>query len=132
MNISFANGLGIHANALEFRARRSEVLANNLVNSDTPQFKARDLKFSDVLASVDRPGIKLRTTRSGHMSGNLEPLSTDLKYRVPLQPSLDGNTVDPEIEETNYMRNAVEFQTSFTFLNSKFRGISRAIRGQNS
>ena len=132
MNLSFANGLGIHANALEFRARRSEVLANNLVNADTPQFKARDMKFSDVLANVDRPGIKLRTTRAGHMSGNLEPLSTDLKYRIPLQPSLDGNTVDPEIEETNYMRNAVEFQTSFTFLNSKFRGISRAIRGQNS
>ena len=130
MNISFANALGIHTNALEFRARRSEVLANNLVNADTPHYKARDLSFEDVLANVDAQNVKLRTTRRGHLEGRLEPLSTDLKYRTPLQPSLDGNTVDPELEETNYMRNALEFQTSFTFLNNKFRGLSNAIRGQ--
>lgn len=131
MNISFANALGIHANALEFRAKRSEVLANNLVNADTPNYKARDLEFSDVLANAEGTQMKMRTTRRGHMEGRLEPLSTDLKYRTPLQPSLDGNTVDPEIEESNYMRNALEFQSSFTFLNSKFRGIANAIRGQN-
>lgn len=130
MNISFANALGIHTSALEFRARRSEVLANNLVNADTPNYKARDIEFADVLANIDRPNVTLHTTRSGHMSGNLESLSSDMKYRTPLQPSLDGNTVDPEIEETNYMRNALEFQASVTFLSGKFRGLSNAIRGQ--
>ncbi len=132
MNISFANALGIHTSALEFRARRSEVLANNLVISDTPNYKARDISFSDVLANQDVPRMKLRTTRNGHMDGRVESLSTDLKYRTPLQPSLDGNTVDPEIEETNYMRNALEFQTSFTFLSGKFRSLSSAIRGQQT
>lgn len=130
MTISFANALGIHTHALEFRARRSEILANNLVNADTPKFKARDIQFADILAQVDTPQVKLRTTRPGHLQGRLEPLSSDMKYRTPLQPSLDGNTVDPELEETNFMRNAVEFQTSFTFLSNKFRGLSNAIRGQ--
>ncbi len=130
MNISFANALGIHTSALEYRARRSEILANNLVNADTPNFKARDIEFADVLANQNASQMKLRTTNSGHMKGHLEAVSSDLKYRTPLQPSLDGNTVDPEIEETNYMRNALEFQASFTFLSNKFRGLSSAIRGQ--
>jgi flagellar basal-body rod protein FlgB len=130
MNISFANALGIHENALNYRSRRSEVLANNLVNADTPNFKARDIEFSDVLANVDSSSMSLRTTRAGHIGSRLESVSTDLKYRTPLQPSLDGNTVDPEIENTNYMRNSLEFQTSFTFLSNRFRGLSNAIRGQ--
>ena len=130
MNISFANALGIHTSALEFRSRRSEVLSNNLVNADTPHFKARDISFSDVLANADAKQMKLRTTRTGHMEGRLAPVSSELQYRTPLQPSLDGNTVDPEIEESNFMRNALEFQASFTFLNNKFRGLSSAIRGQ--
>lgn len=131
MTISFVNALGIHASALEFRARRSEVLANNLVNADTPGYKARDMSFADILSGAQTTGVKLRTTRSGHLHGHLEPLSSDLKYRTPLQPSIDGNTVDPELEETSYMRNAIEFQTSFTFLSNKFRGLASAIRGQN-
>ncbi|MFN3239169.1 MAG: flagellar basal body rod protein FlgB [Pseudomonadales bacterium] len=130
MTINFANALGIHTSALEYRARRSEVIANNLVNADTPGFKARDMKFADVLANAESSQVKLRTTRAGHMNGRLESLNSELKYRTPLQPSLDGNTVDPELEETNFMRNAIEFQTSFTFLSSKFRGLSNAIRGQ--
>jgi flagellar basal-body rod protein FlgB len=130
MTINFANALGIHTSALEYRARRSEVIANNLVNADTPGYKARDMKFADVLANVESSQVKLRTTRAGHMNGRLESLNSELKYRTPLQPSLDGNTVDPELEETNFMRNAIEFQTSFTFLSSKFRGLSNAIRGQ--
>lgn len=131
MSINFTNALGIHTSALEFRSQRSEVLANNLVNADTPNYKSRDIRFADVLAGQDVPGVKLKTTRQGHLQGNLESLSTDLMYRNPLQPSVDGNTVDPEIEQTNYMRNALEFQASFTFLNRKFRGLSNAIRGQN-
>jgi flagellar basal-body rod protein FlgB len=73
----------------------------------------------------------MRSTRSGHMAGSLASPSSELMYRTPLQPSIDGNTVNPETEETNYMRNAIEFQASFTFLNGKFRGMSNAIRGQN-
>ena len=131
MTISFANALGIHPSAIEFRAKRAEVIANNLVNSDTPGYQARDMRFSDAMKSVSSPDVTLRTTRNGHMSGRLDSSSADLMYRTPLQPSVDGNTVDPDIEQTNYMRNALEFQASFTFLNGKFRGLSNAIRGQN-
>ncbi len=131
MTISFANALGIHPSAMEFRAKRAEVIANNLVNADTPGYQARDMRFSDAMKSVASPSVTLRTTRNGHIGGKLASPSSDLLYRTPLQPSLDGNTVDPEIEETNYMRNALEFQASFTFLNGKFKGLSSAIRGQN-
>lgn len=131
MTINFANALGIHPNALEYRSKRAEVIANNLVNADTPGYQARDLRFDDAMKSVAAPGVTLRTTRSGHMSSRLDSTSNELLYRTPLQPSVDGNTVDPDIEETNYMRNALEFQASFTFLNSKFRGLTNAIRGQN-
>ncbi|MGK0337309.1 MAG: flagellar basal-body rod protein FlgB [Candidatus Azotimanducaceae bacterium] len=131
MKISFDNALGIHPSAISFRARRAEVIANNLVNADTPGFKARDLRFADVMKSASTPAVTMRSTRSGHMAGSLASPSSELMYRMPLQPSIDGNTVNPETEETNYMRNAIEFQASFTFLNGKFRGMSNAIRGQN-
>jgi flagellar basal-body rod protein FlgB len=131
MTISFANALGIHPSALDFRSKRAEVIANNLVNSDTPGYQARDMRFDDAMKAATVPGVTMRTTSNGHMAGRLDPVSSDLLYRTPLQPSVDGNTVDPDIEQTNYMRNALEFQASFTFLNSKFRGLSNAIRGQN-
>lgn len=131
MTVNFANALGIHPKALEYRSKRAEVIANNLVNADTPGYQARDMRFDDVMKSATVQSVNLRTTRSGHMSGRLDSPSNELLYRTPLQPSVDGNTVDADIEETNYMRNALEFQASFTFLNSKFRGLSNAIRGQN-
>lgn len=131
MKISFDNALGIHPSAINFRAQRAEVIANNLVNADTPGFKARDLRFADVMKSAITPAVTMRSTRSGHMAGKLASPSSELLYRTPLQPSIDGNSVNPETEQTNYMRNAIEFQASFTFLNSKFRGLSNAIRGQN-
>ncbi len=73
--------------------------------------------------------VGLNRTSDGHMTGRLTTTDSDRLYRVPIQPSVDGNTVDPELEESNYMRNALEFQASFTILNGKFRGLSSAIKG---
>ena len=130
MAINFDNALGIHESALLFRSRRAEVLANNLANADTPNFKARDLDFSAVLAGERNPGLKPRVTHQHHIDGGGHIAEAGLRYRTPTQPSVDGNTVETQQEFARYARNALEFQASFQFLNSKFTGLKPAIRGE--
>ncbi|OEC37173.1 flagellar basal-body rod protein FlgB [Pseudomonas cuatrocienegasensis] len=135
MSISFANALGIHEQALGFRAQRAEVLANNIANADTPNFKSRDLSFANVLAEQSaksqRGPVNLKLTDTRHIAA--EGMSTgdaSLEYRNPLHASIDQNTVDLQIEQSNYAENAVQFQASFTLLNSKFKGLVSALRGE--
>ena len=132
MAINFNSALGIHEQALLVRERRAEVLANNLANADTPNYQARDLDFKSLLGQlVEQSGAtQLRATRSGHISSATASADGALLYRVPMQPSLDGNTVDADIEMGNFARNAVDFQASLTFLQSKFRGLRSAIKGE--
>ena len=133
MRISFDNALGVHEQALKFRSQRAEVLANNLANAETPNYKARDLEFSAVLAAQQPGGsqsVSLAQTNSGHIAADsLIDQVAGLRFRTPLQPSLDGNTVDAEAEKAAYAQNAIDFQASFTFLNSKFKGLMTALRG---
>lgn len=127
--------IGVHAAALDVRARRTEVIANNLANADTPGFKARDLDFRTALARAageQAPGVHLSTTRAGHIGGSASAEATsnpDLKYRTPLAPALDGNTVDAQLEQAAFAENAVRYQATLTFLNSKFRSLMTAILG---
>ncbi|CAE6930015.1 MULTISPECIES: flagellar basal body rod protein FlgB [Pseudomonas] len=135
MSISFESALGIHEKALGFRAQRAEVLANNMANADTPNYKARDLDFASVLAEqagANKNAMSgLNVTNSRHIAADTVSFSTEsLKYRTPLSPSLDQNTVDEQLEQSNYAQNAVDFQASFTLLNSKFKGLVSALRGE--
>ncbi|MDO3382618.1 flagellar basal body rod protein FlgB [Gilvimarinus algae] len=133
MAISFNDALGIHEPALKLRSRRAEVLANNLANSDTPGFKARDMDFSSVMASqsASQTGVGLNKTSSRHLNAYAASgMDQSLKYRTPQQPSLDGNTVEDQIEHAEFMKNALDFQASFMMLNSKFKGLSKALTGQ--
>lgn len=130
MTISFDNALGIHADALLYRSRRAEVLANNLANADTPNYKARDLDFAAVLAASEKPGITTQRTHRHHIEAGAGRAEEGLRYRVPLQPSIDGNTVEAQEEFARYARNALDFQASFQFLNTKFVALKSAIRGE--
>lgn len=133
MSINFNNALGIHERSLELRTQRAEVLANNLANADTPGFKARDIDFKAALdaAQGQRDSTALTRSHQGHYDGQggngLEP---ELMYRNPSQPAIDGNTVDTQTEMASYTRNAMEFQSSFQFLNGRFKGLITAIRGE--
>ncbi|OMH30001.1 flagellar basal body rod protein FlgB [Motiliproteus sp. MSK22-1] len=133
MAISFDNALGIHQQALLVRAERAEVLANNIINADTPNYQARDLDFKAILAG-QRSGssvLPMEKTSANHHGGIINPeYAADLMYRNPLQPSIDGNTVDVQTEQAEYARNALDFQTSFTLLNRKFTGLLKAIKGE--
>jgi flagellar basal-body rod protein FlgB len=127
--------VGVHAAALDVRARRGELIANNLANADTPGYQARDIDFRQAMARASgdaTSGVSLSTTQPGHIvSATSADAATnpDLKYRTPLAPSLDGNTVDTQIEQAAFAENAVRYQATLTFLNSKFRGLLTAILG---
>ncbi|MBF8779278.1 flagellar basal body rod protein FlgB [Pseudomonas fulva] len=135
MSISFDKALGIHEKALGFRAQRAEVLANNIANADTPNYKARDLDFASLLAAEAQKSqngrIALERTSARHIEAEgLASADDVLKYRTPMQPSLDQNTVDAQMEQSSYAQNAIDFQASFTLLNSKFKGLISALRGE--
>ncbi|MDD0972677.1 flagellar basal body rod protein FlgB [Pseudomonas fontis] len=135
MSISFDKALGIHEKALGFRAQRAEVLANNIANADTPNYKARDVDFSSVLAAqsqkTNNGHFALDRTNNRHIEAeSLAMADESLQYRTPMQPSMDQNTVDAQLEQSSYAENAVGFQASFTLLNSKFKGLVSALRGE--
>ncbi|TVQ72204.1 MAG: flagellar basal body rod protein FlgB [Oceanospirillales bacterium] len=134
MAFSFDSALAPHADALVLRARRAEILANNIANADTPNFKARDIDFASVLEGVQggqQSPLKLATTQARHQSQIADPdFAADLMYRIPHQPAVDGNTVEVQEEMARYTDNALRFQASFEFLNSKFSGLTKAIKGE--
>ncbi len=129
MSINFNNALGIHPQALALREKRSEILAANLANADTPDYKARDLDFKAVLSQTMNSDKPLQRTREGHLPDQQTILGADLLYRNPQQASLDGNTVETHIEQAKYAENAVQYQASLRFINNKFSGLMSAIRG---
>lgn len=138
MAINLDSHLGIHAQALKLREQRTELLARNLANADTPGYQARDLDFRAALAATSAgqdSAAAMRATQSRHIgaaSQGLEPGSTSafIKYRTPLAPSLDGNTVDAQLEQAAFADNAVRYQATLQFLSSKFRSLMTAITGQ--
>ncbi len=137
MPVNLDTYLGVHQDALKLYARRTAVLANNLANADTPNFKAQDIDFKSVLAqsgSGSSAGTKpaLAATHAMHVSTAPDAAMTDgaLKYRVPLAPSLDGNTVDAQLEQAAFADNTVRYQAALAFLSDKFKGLMTAITGQ--
>ena len=136
--------LGVHAQALVVRERRTELIANNLANADTPGFKAQDIDFRQALAQAagkaqsGSGALGLTITTQGHQGGAATQGSADgidglrglLRYRSPFAPSLDGNTVDVQVEQAAFAENAVRYQATLSFLSSRFRGLMTAITGQ--
>ena len=120
---------GIHAEALQLRARRGEVLASNLANADTPNYKARDLDFKAVLSNTQAQST-MTTTRSGHIQTQGSGADAHLKYSTPNQSSLDGNSVDTQVEQNKFAENAVRYRASLRFLSGKVQGLMTAIRGE--
>ncbi len=121
-----------HHTALNIRSARQELLSSNVANADTPNFKAKDIDFSSVLSnalSSDSKQTKLVTTSSKHMQlGSDSILGSQVLYRVPLQPSADGNTVDMDSERTRFSNNSIKYDASLTFMSGQIRGLLSAIQ----
>jgi flagellar basal-body rod protein FlgB len=112
--MAFDNVFGIHATALSLRAQRMSMLASNIANAATPNYKARDLDFSKALEMVG----------NGHSS------EAAISYRIPVQPSLDGNTVELATEQTAFAENALAYRSSLAFLQGRIITLSRALKGE--
>jgi len=123
--------LGIHEAALTFRAQRMEVIAANLANADTPHYQARDVEFSSVLHGAAN-AVQMRTTDARHLSTAPRVAPSELKYRIPHQPSLDGNTVETDLELARYAENAVSYQASLLFASNRVSTLREAITGSRT
>jgi len=127
-----------HQEALSLRHERQKVLANNIANADTPGFKARDMDFSKALSTAvsrhrtDQQGAALTRTSAHHLTGNQSStdIGASLKYRVPTQPSMDGNTVDMDTERTQFADNSVRYQASLVMINSYIKGLKTAMQSE--
>jgi flagellar basal-body rod protein FlgB len=127
----FENVFGIHEQALLLHGQRLGVLATNLANADTPNYKARDIDFSAVLSQTDDAPIPMTVTQAAHitMSGD-SGFASELKYRNPYQASLDGNTVEMPVEQAAFSENNVRYQASLGFINGTIAELTLAINGQ--
>jgi flagellar basal-body rod protein FlgB len=121
--------LGIHEAALLYRAKRMEVLAANLANADTPHYQARDLDFASALDGAGASARSLTATDPRHIK--LDPMARPdvLKYRMPHQPSLDGNTVETDLDMARYAENAVSYQASLMFIGGRISTLREALTG---
>lgn len=105
---------GIHATALQLRSQRLDIIASNIANAATPGYKARDLDFGAALTAA----------------GNTQTVAAPaLRYRVPVQASLDGNTVELSTEQTAFAENAIQYRASLSFLSGRIQTLMSAIKG---
>ncbi len=128
----FDNLFGIHEQALLVHGQRLSVLANNMANADTPNFKARDIDFAAVLSGADGAmSLPVTRTNATHLASTDGALSVgELMYRNPYQASLDGNTVEMPVEQAAFSENNVRYQASLTFINAQISLMQFAIAGQ--
>jgi flagellar basal-body rod protein FlgB len=124
--------------ALSLRSQRQELIASNIANADTPNFKARDIDFATALAgalgrtSASAPAALLNKTAPAHLGGAAPavlPDGTALLYRVPSQGAVDGNTVDMDVERNQFADNAIRYEAGITLINAQIRGMMAAIQG---
>lgn len=119
---------GLSPQVLSLRSQRTEMMAANLANADTPGYKAVDIDFGEALARVRSENSGLVKTNKRHLNvggAGLEPL-----YRMPSQPSMDGNTVETDVEHAEFMENAIRYQASLNFLDGRIKSIMLALRGE--
>jgi flagellar basal-body rod protein FlgB len=132
-----------NATALRVRAQRQEILAANIANADTPNFKARDIDFAASLkkaleanvasaannASVSSNGqMSLTTTHGKHIPGSSGGVNeADLLYRPLIQGSVDGNSVDGEVERTAFVENAIQYEANILMLNAQIKSMTAAL-----
>lgn len=120
--------------SLALRAQRQEVLSSNIANADTPNYKARDFDFKAAMqnaieGSMRLPDTSLTLTSARHIPAKaVSEGPTQMLYRLPYQPSLDGNTVDMDIERVQFADNTLHYQSTMQLLSGRIRTMMAAIQ----
>jgi len=129
---SINNLFGIHENAMHLQSRRAQLLSQNLANSDTPGYKAKDIDFKAALQSATngRMSVALNATQAGHIQPKSIFMGAEKLYRQPLQSSLDGNTVEPHIEMSEFTDNSMRYLMTLRIMSGKINKMLSAIKGE--
>ena len=123
------NQISFYSSALQLRGKRNNILASNIANAATPNYKARDISFEDEIKKFDKNGPIL-ATHSNHIVQNSGKSIYETSYREPLITSLDGNTVELAVEQMQFAENSMRYTTTVNFLNGKINKIISAIKGE--
>lgn len=122
--------LGASATSLTLRASRNDILASNIANAATPKFKARDIDFKAEFERLEGVKGDLETTDPRHLPAIQPKGLSRLQYRVPINPSMDGNTVELPVEQMQFSENVLRYQASLSFINRSISGLTSAIKGE--
>jgi flagellar basal-body rod protein FlgB len=127
MNL-LSDAFGIHERALSVRSQRMEVLARNIANADTPNYKAQDIDFKAMLQDVKTE--YLNATNDKHYAGIQDAPDDGMRYRIPYNSSFDGNTVEISLEQAQFGKAAGDYQATLQFLENRIGGIRKALKGE--
>ena len=121
-------------NALRLRGQRQQLLASNIANADTPNYKAKDMDFGKAMHSALAHGrsasvAPLTQTNSGHLSAQLSAQLPNTFMRKPTQNNLDGNTVDMDVERNNFLENSMQYEADVNFAQNKIKGLLAVLQG---
>jgi len=128
MSMTLRDHLGLHADALKLSERRGAILASNIAQAATPGYKARDIDFAAELSRRIGTG-PMAATHGAHITAPASP-DGGAGFRIPVNVSLDGNTVEPAVEQAKFAENILRQQASLTFVNRRISGLMSAIRGE--
>ena len=125
---------GFLQQAIALREQRQEVLSSNIANADTPDYKARDFDFKTAMTNAMDQRMKLANTNltltsPRHIPGKaVRPSDIDMMYRLPYQPSIDGNTVDMDMERVQFADNTMHYESSLQLLSIDMKTLQQAIQ----
>lgn len=146
MNQTVDSLFNYYQTAINLRSYRQEVLASNIANADTPGYKARDFDFGQALTGALQQGqgvgaatatTGMATTAANHLNASnaLDPVghalaqsAAQLKYRKPAQDSIDANTVDMDVERSNFANNAIHYEANLTELTGQIKDLVAAMQ----
>ena len=134
---SIEQHVSVLSQAMTLRTQRHQVLASNIANADTPNYKARDFSFEAAMQNAlagrnPTGGVALAKTSTGHLGGNGSSAPAMLKFRTDTQSAVDGNTVDMDIERTQITDNALQYQILTQLIGNKFQSMRSALSSTNS
>lgn len=134
MSNSIDQALKFQQTALNVRSQRSQLLASNIANADTPRFKARDIDFKSALGQAvsgrSNASLPMAASSGRHLQSPAAALPPSTQYRTEQQSSVDGNTVNLDVERAQFAENAVQYEAGITFINSTLKTMQTAITGQ--
>ena len=129
----FDNVFGVHEAAMKLRQDRLGLLSENLVNAETPNYKAKDLDFRKAMnTSLANSGVSLEQTHGAHMKHrSLSSIGgAEIIYRNPMNPAADGNTVEAHYEQSEFGKETARYMATVQFIENRIGGIRRAFRGE--